>query len=357
MNQENYSRDNLLAMIDRLLRSHSPPGEEDEIDSIITELLQPNCDDLYQDRAGNIVGLVKGSSSDNPVRIMAHKDEIALAVKKIEDNGRIRVDMLGALFPWKVGEIPVEILAGSGIVKGVLSIGSLHTSSEGSPQIRDLIDKKPLKLSDTHITTHLTKTQLTERGVYPGTRAVIARQMKAPFLFNDCVSGYMLDNKGAVALMAMMAEHAKKQQAALDQDMYFVATTMEEVGAHGAVYAAHNLPGDLTIALEIGPVAEEYGAELNDSPVVWYGPSGVYDKKLSDAVLEVAHRTGIPVQPIYYWGPNTDASRSRDYGMTAKALCIAFPCDNTHGYEVATIGGLVNTYRLLTEMINNKVIF
>ncbi|MBI4023419.1 MAG: M20/M25/M40 family metallo-hydrolase [Verrucomicrobia bacterium] len=309
---------------------------------------------MWRDEAGNVIGLVKGKQTGNPLRLMAHKDEIAYVVKRIDADGKIRLDEVGSLPPWKLGETPVDILTRNGLVKGVFSIGSLHISEE-TQRIRGLLKDKPLLLKDTWVNTGLTKERLEKLGVYPGVRVVVAREMKNPLIVNDCVCGYNLDDKGGVAILLMVMEKLRQKKMQINRDIYFVATSMEEVGTIGAPFAAGKLPGTTTVALEAGPVAEEYGSKLDERPIIWYGPNAVYEKKGSDALLDLARKLRFGAQPIYYWGAGTDAASSKIYGLSGRALCLSFPCENTHGYEMAHIEGMLNTATLTLEAISKDV--
>ncbi|WP_197975397.1 hypothetical protein, partial [Pantoea agglomerans] len=56
--------------------------------AICLESLTPLCDEAWVDRAGNVVGLIKGKHNDaepaGAVKVMAHMDEIAMVVKRVE---------------------------------------------------------------------------------------------------------------------------------------------------------------------------------------------------------------------------------------------------------------------------------
>lgn len=86
-------------------------------------------DAVWQDAAGNIIVHIHGKRDDAPIAAIAHKDEISLIVKRVEEDGRLRVTPVGGLNPWAIGESPVKIM-GHELVPGVLSIGAKHVSKE-----------------------------------------------------------------------------------------------------------------------------------------------------------------------------------------------------------------------------------
>ena len=109
---------------------------------------------------------------DRPVAAVSHMDEIALIVKRVDADGKIRIRPLGGLHPWALGEGPVEIMGREGLCPGVLSIGAKHVSAE-SPA-GSLKDGQPLKWEQMWVETRLEAEELACRGIRAGTRVVIA---------------------------------------------------------------------------------------------------------------------------------------------------------------------------------------
>ncbi|MGQ9630682.1 MAG: hypothetical protein ACUVXI_10270 [bacterium] len=78
---------------------------------------------------------------ERKIVVMAHKDEISMLVKSIDERGLIEVENLGESLPWKYGEGPVDIIA-------------------------------------ERVFTGLSGEELEEKGVGIGTRVVVARERK-----------------------------------------------------------------------------------------------------------------------------------------------------------------------------------
>ena len=89
---------------------------------------------------------------------MAHLDEIALLTQRVEDDGRLAVASLGGLLPWKWGEGPVTILAPGGPLTGILSFGSIHSTSKANPATR--AREEPLTWEMTRVFTGLSADEL-----------------------------------------------------------------------------------------------------------------------------------------------------------------------------------------------------
>ncbi|SVE12162.1 uncharacterized protein METZ01_LOCUS465016, partial [marine metagenome] len=185
-------RDRLFANLTPLLTAHAPSGVESEVESLLRQMLADANGTLSQDAAGSLILHIAGRAQDSPVAVTAHKDEIALIVKRIEDDGRLRVENTGGLHPWAIGETPVEILTPSTSLPGVLSIGSKHVSRQ-SPAGR-LKEGEVLTWDLMWVETKREASALCNAGVRVGSRVVIDRRWKQPIWLSDnFIAGYNLD--------------------------------------------------------------------------------------------------------------------------------------------------------------------
>ncbi|MCD6359842.1 MAG: M42 family peptidase, partial [Armatimonadetes bacterium] len=134
--------DLLKQLLDEALVTHSPPGQEEEMVEFARPYLEQYCDEVWQDPHLNLIGRIDGGSDEDAVIIATHKDEVATMVERVEEDGRVRLDPLGGILPWRYGEGPFDLL-GDEIVTGVLSVGSTHSSAR-SPDIHAAKTSKPL---------------------------------------------------------------------------------------------------------------------------------------------------------------------------------------------------------------------
>lgn len=349
--------DHLVSLLQELVYARGPSGQEDEVRTVCERELQSICDETRVDAAGNVIGLLKGSSPDAPVtRVMAHLDELALVVKRVNEDGTLRVNPLGGIYPANYGQGPVEILADNGIVPGVLSVGPQHTTADSARIWETKIRGGNVAMDWNHVYvfTRRTPAQLEEAGVHAGTRVVIARSRRAFWEVEDCIGGYFMDNRAAIAIAIGVAARMKDNSVQPAGDTYLVMTTSEEIGGHGAAYAARTLPGDLTLAVDSGPACEEYGVELNDEPVVVYGDGGgLYDKSVADRLLACGRELGMDPQCAYWQSYASDASMAKSVGQTPRAGLLCLPTENTHGYEIIPRNGLHRCAELLAAYLEN----
>ncbi len=193
--RRNMDRQELIALLETLLMTHSPSGHEGEIDEVLRPRFERLLTDVRQDRAGNIIGLLKGESSDAPLGIVTHKDELGMIVKRVLPDGKVKLDTTSSAQPWIYGEGPVDLLGDEAIVQGVLSFGARHVSAESSGVHAGKDGRQPA-WPQVWVSTGLSKDELEAKGVQIGAPAVIGRHRKPPIHIGDCIGAYGLDCKG-----------------------------------------------------------------------------------------------------------------------------------------------------------------
>lgn len=83
------------SLLDELLRAHGPPGGEDDVQAIVRREAAAFGAELTTDVLGGTVARIRGTGSGRIVALVAHTDQIALGITRIDDNGLLRVGPLG----------------------------------------------------------------------------------------------------------------------------------------------------------------------------------------------------------------------------------------------------------------------
>lgn len=342
-----WDYEDLFKNIEELVMHHSPSGAEAEINQYLMQRFAALDVEVWCDRADNIIAKIPGKNSERAIAITAHKDEIGAIVKTVGEQGRIEVRKLGGSFPWVYGEGVVDLLGDNETISGILSFGSRHVSHESPQQVQQ--EKTPVKWENAWVETKCTPTELEAAGIRAGTRMVVGKHRKRPVRLKDYVASYTLDNKASVAILLALAEKLKQPAV----DVYLVASAKEEVGAIGALFFTQHQRLDALIALEICPLAPEYPIEDGESPVILSQDSyGIYDETLNGQLRHCAKQLNMPVQLAILSKFGSDASIAMKFGHVARAACLAFPTQNTHGYEIAHLGAIANCIDLLEIFCN-----
>ncbi len=332
----------LFTLIERLVLCHSPSGVETEIDQFIFNYIANLNLNSWQDQAGNIIIKIAGEKATETIAITAHKDEIGMIVKGIDEQGSLHLRKVGGAFPWVYGEGVVDIIGDYAILSGILSFGSRHVSHE-SPQ-KAQQENLPVTWENTWVEMPYSPAELKKAGIHIGSRAVVGKHRKKPIRLNDYIASYTLDNKASLAILLTLAQQLKKPK----YDVYLVASAKEEVGALGALYFTQNNPIDGLIALEICPLSSEYPMIKGENPVLLSQDGyGIYDEGLNLDIRQAAQKADVNLQLGVISGFGSDASIAMKLGHLSRGACLSFPTQNTHGYEIAHLGAIANCFKIL----------
>jgi len=116
--------------------------------------------------------------------------------------------------------------------------------------------------------------------------------------------------------------------------------------------ASRTLPGDLTLAVEVGPTEPEYDTTCSGGPIIAYSDARcVYDKDVADALMAIATQRGLSPQAAVLGAFESDASHSKASGLSPQAGLLCLPTLSTHGYEVITRNAVAAVTDVLTGFL------
>jgi len=345
-------REEIIELLNRVLITHSPGDIEYEMDEIVKEHLSKCADEVFHDPHDNIYVKFAGKQGGPLTLISAHKDELSLIVRKIDDDGKIWLEPIGGSMPFKYGEGPFDLITSCGIIEGILCIGSAHSSDLSSRVYRAKTGLLTWEI--VYLDCKLDQKQLKEHNVMVGDRAVIGRRRKQPlYLNNEYVCGYALDDKAAVVILLILAKKLKETPPI--HDVCIAITSREEAGVSGGAYISRHLDPFNFIAVEIVPVVEEYPLKMNGQPVVLF-KDGIYHyhPELTRDLISAGKRCNIECQTAVIRSFGSDASVTAKEGLSGRSACIGFPTENTHGYEIAQLTALENCVSVLFDYFTHE---
>lgn len=338
-----------IDLFTELLSVPSPSGREEGVAQIVRAKLDAWGVDHETDGAGNVLVRLAGQRADGPLCCYAaHMDEIGFVVTRIQADGTLRVARSGGLYPWKLGEGPVEIVGdGDESITGVLAMGSTHTPSAGNSAVT---------WDDVYVITGLSPQQLAEAGIRPGSTGVPAREVVGPVVFGDpadpLLGAWTFDDRMGVVALLRLLEALQQERMTPVYPTLVAFTVHEEGGGHGAKVVAHREQPEIFIAIDGCPIPPGVPLELDGRPGIWSKDRLThYDQRLVRALLECARNAGTELQPVVYDGAASDASLVYSTGGAPRVACFGHVRENSHGYEVARLSVFDNLYRTLLQFV------
>jgi putative aminopeptidase FrvX len=328
------AQDPTLHLLQQLADAPGPPGAEDAVRAIMVREMKPAATaPLQYDGMGSVIAQV--GSTGPRIMIDAHMDELGGMVRRIAPNGELTMQMLGGWLDQALPDQRWIILGSKGPVHAVTGIRDVHVAT--APE-RTAVIPRDAEFLDIGARN---PAEAAAMGIEPGDPIV----PDSPFTVMNGSDNYLGkawdDRIGCAVLLQAMQRLAKLPHA---NQLFFVATTQEEIGLRGARTAANLVKPDLGLAIEGGIAndqggrAEETQAHLGAGPAIFlYDSSAIPNRKLVSFVRATAKDAGIPLQLDLVQGYGDDSAEMQDSGTGAPTLNILIPVRYTHAHN-----GIVN---------------
>ena len=303
-----------------LVESYGPSGHENLVRERVKVLL-PRWAKTETDSAGNmILHLGDAKSGTKPsIVFVAHMDEIGYEVKKIEDDGRLLVAVLGGGFPeYFLGHVVLVHKSDGARLTGVLELPN------GWDQSGFEWPHGPRSLDESvHVYVGTRSPEETQKlGIKAGDWITIPKEYR-PLLGKRANARSFDDRVGCAALVEAVNALGPDLPG---RDVTFIWSTEEEVGLKGAAAAAERMAKegrtpnfvfaiDTFVSSDSPLESKRFAdAEIGKGFVIRaVDNSNITPREYVDRVVQLARENGIPVQFGVTGGGNDGAVFTR-YG-------------------------------------------
>lgn len=327
-------------------------GHEGRVAAAISARMPVPC---TTDRMGNLIASFPGRGPS--VMLFAHMDQLGLIVRKIEQNGLIRVHRMGGI-PERALPAQEVVLCASGgrDIAGVLANKSHHATTP---------DEKyhVLQATDLFIDTgHGSKAAVEADGISIGTPVVYAP--RAFELAGGRIAGTSVDDRAGCAVLLDVARALADREDG--PPVHIVFSTQEEFNLRGAVVAAQTLKPDIAIQIDLMLACDTPDMADIGEMILGGGPgmslysfhgrgtlNGVLPHPALVALFEATSiAQDIPLQRSAQTGILTDLSYVQLVGAGVAAIDLGFPMRYSHSaLEVCQISDLEALSQLLRAAI------
>lgn len=320
-------------------------GREEKLSGYIAKLFEKYCSKVEIDKFYNVIGIKKGSSgADKKIMVTAHLDEIGMLVKSIDEKGFIKMSNIGGIDS-KVLLAQEVTIHGKKDIFGVVGAKPPHLLKPDEV-------KKAVKMEDLSIDTGLSAEEVKE---IVSIGDVITFKVDPFVLQNNKLSSKSFDNRAGVTALIDIMENLTKINH--EYDVFFVATSQEEVGLRGANIAAYNVKPDLAIVIdachgEIPEAPKESVYPLGKGPAIAVGPN--LHKRLTKMMMDLAKEENIPYQTDVEPGnTGTEAWAVQVSRSGIPTLLVSVPLKYMHTViETLSVNDMKNTGRLVSRFIS-----
>lgn len=324
----------LLRLVEELTALPAPSGREDAMiarmrDGFAAAGLSPRVDSL-----GNVLAPLRPAQPGYPhVAVTAHMDEVGFVVRKIDEDGFLRIQRVGGIPEKTMAGQRVLLLGDRGHVHGVIATKAHHLTEDQEKY-------RVVPVGDVFVDVGASgPSDVADRGIRVGTPAVWAPAFHA---HGDVVHAKAVDDRVGCAVLLALAELGRSIGGGAGCTL--VASVQEEFNIRGVLPAIRAVQPDVVFCVDIVPSADTPDTRHVGEVRLGGGPSaGVYSfhgrgtlnglipaPQLVRFVEEVARARGLPLQRHVFFGGLTEASYAQLEGGGIPSLDIGIPTRYTH---------------------------
>ncbi len=326
-----------MEFLKKLTSAYSPSGDEEKVRELILSEISKYADEIKIDNIGNLIVRKKGNGKK--ILLTAHIDEVGLLVNYIEENGFLRFLAVGCLDPFTLLHQKVEF------ENGVLGVVSYE---------EEIDLKKELDFSKMYIDIGVTTLADAEKLISIGDSAVFKSEFHT---CGDCVISKALDDRiGVYVLVSVLKELTEPKN-----DLYFVFTAQEELGARGAKASANYINPDIGLAVDVTrtgdtPNSKRMSVKLGEGPCIKFMDTTIIThKSVNDALKFSAKETGVAVQYEVLTSGGTDAGAIHTSGVGVMTGVVSVPARYIHTpCEMVSMNDVKGAIRLISHFVNQS---
>ena len=326
-------------------------GHEDRVRRAIAERLTKIGVESRADRLGNLVAHFPGTGPS--VMLFTHMDQLGFIVRRIEPDGRIRLERLGGVPERALAAQEVLICVAKGRdVPGVIANKSHHATAPAEKY-------QVVPYADLYVDAGFTSAQQVDTaGIKIG--APVTYAPHAVELANDRVVGTSVDDRAGCAVLLEMARLLQARTSGPPVHLAF--TVQEEFNLRGALPLAQQLQPDIAIQLDLMLTSDTPDMAARGDMVLGGGPgmslysfhgrgtlNGVIPHPaMVDLIERTALTENIPLQRSAQTGVLTDLSYVQLVGGGVASIDLGYPMRYSHSArEVCDLADLVALTQLL----------
>ncbi len=347
----------ILERLQKLMATPGLSGHEDRVRAVIASELDALGVSHRTDRMCNLVAEFHGEGPN--VMLFTHMDQLGFVVRKIEDDGFLRVERLGGVPERALASQEVIVALGKGRdVPGIIANKSHHATT---PDEKYTV----VRVADLYVDCGFeTKSEAETAGVRIGSPVVYA-----PGSFRigkHRLAGPAVDDRAGCAVLLSVAEGlANRKGNGANVSLAF--TVQEEFNLRGALPLAQAIGPDIAIQVDLMLATDTPDMTGRGEMLLGKGPGislysfhgrGTLNGVIPHPALvrlfeETAEAESIPLQRSAQSGVLTDLSYVQLVGGGVASIDVGFPMRYSHSSrEVVDLRDLDALAKLLTASLS-----
>ena len=330
-----------LEFLKRLSEADGIASNEGEVRKVLLDELKDYSDNIVCDGLGSIIFSKESSDKAPKIMICAHMDEVGFIVRSISKDGMIHLMTVGGVKPLAQHLQRVRI-----------------TTEDGK--------KIPAIINGTYkdeVTENLyadigayTEEEVYNLGIQVGDMVTYATEFEEFDLPNRFVGKAFDDRLGCFVMGEVLKNLEGKN---LSSNIYFTATSSEEVGIRGAKTAAQLINPDVVFVIDVACHRNEFVRDHTNKKQIDKGVMLMHfdrtlapNKKMIKYVKNTANKINIPLQHDMFKSGGTDGGEAHKVNEGKPTVVTCLPVRYGHcAFSIVSPIDLNSMISLYTELI------
>jgi putative aminopeptidase FrvX len=241
-------------------------SREDPVIKYMAPIFKQFGDKVEIDTLGNITcSFLTNLPQAKKVIIFAHMDEIGFMVRRIEENGFLRVDRIGGVHVNVLPGLRVDVLGTKGVIPGLIGTTSHHFTA---PEAKGKVPSPSNLYIDIGAKS---KKQAIDLGVNVG--CFITFHAEFTEFPNDIIANKSMDNRAACAVLLTLAEKLHLIKEKFKWDIHIVACVQEEFNIRGIMPVISKISPDVSIGIDVTPACDTPDMQGISDVILGGGPA------------------------------------------------------------------------------------
>ena len=341
--------DNTKKILLELLQMECPSGNEEQVVDLFSRSISQYVDEIAIDVNGNGIAHKKGNGKK--VVLMAHADEVGLIISYIDDNGFLYFKEVGGIDTNLLPGQRVAISGKNGVVVGIIGKKPIHLQDKKDGSKEFMPEDLWIDIASKDKADAMKKVQL----------GAFATYISKPLMMSETlVASKSLDDRIGLAVLVGLAKKLQKEK--LDYDVYFVASSQEELGARGAQTVTEAIMPEIGIAIDVTHATDypttspikDGDISLGKGVVIPMGPN--MNKALNQTFVDIADINNIPYQIEVMARPTgTDARMIQVAGSGVITGLLTIPCRYMHTpNEIVSLDDADNAIAIISDYLRKR---
>ncbi|UVD81896.1 M42 family metallopeptidase [Mycoplasma iguanae] len=349
---KNIDHEKIFSRLKEYMEVHGISRYEDEVVALIKKNTAQANVEYTRDGLGSLIMTKKSHNQGPKIMISVHMDEVGYIVLDILENGQLRVQSVGGVWP--------NVVVGSK-AKVVTTTGKEYAGIFGHTSIHILEPEKAKKAvtnKDLFVDCGFDNKKIAvAAGVEIGDKIYIHGPTLR--LYNkNLVAGKAMDNRAGITVLDFIINELSNET--LPNQTYFVASVQEEVGTRGAKTSVSMINPDVAIAIDTTSSYDTYLSgtgenKLSKGVALRVADRGtLMDPKLIQYFKDLAQKHNIPLYKFVAQGGGTDAAELQFGRGGVATICLSIPQRYLHSpIGVCDLEDLKNNIVIVVEFLKS----